>query len=174
MKPDIVEGFELSLDIGDMFEKFQRLVDRHVQHIGDALSLVMNLQGLAVVSLSFADFAGDVQSIEDSSGVPQVWGLRSEGSGTSQKGFPRDRTIFSGGTARTIQNIEEPLDVSKVQAGRWLIQNVERPARGPFGEFARELDSLGFSAGGVTKRSSEFPDTGTHRTSGRGLTSSGP
>jgi hypothetical protein len=60
MQPDIVEGFKLSLDIGDMFEKFQRLVDRHVQHIGDALSLVVNLQGLAVVSLSFANLAYDI------------------------------------------------------------------------------------------------------------------
>ncbi len=35
---------------------------------------------------------------EDSSGVPQVWRLRSDGSGTSQKGFPGGPGRFSDGT----------------------------------------------------------------------------
>ena len=41
-------------------EELQRLLDRHVEHVGDRLALEQDLQRLAVVALALADVAGDV------------------------------------------------------------------------------------------------------------------
>ena len=41
-------------------EEFQRLLDRHVEHVGDGFALEQHLQRLAVVALALADVAGDV------------------------------------------------------------------------------------------------------------------
>jgi hypothetical protein len=45
---------------GDGVEEAQRLLDRHVQHVGDRLALEADLQGVAVITLAVADLAGDV------------------------------------------------------------------------------------------------------------------
>ena len=37
----------------------QRLLDRHVEHVGDRLAAELHLQRLAVVALALADVAGD-------------------------------------------------------------------------------------------------------------------
>ena len=41
-------------------EEGQRVLDRHVEHLVDALALVVDLQRLAVVALALADVAGHV------------------------------------------------------------------------------------------------------------------
>ena len=45
---------------GIALEEVQRLVDRHLQHVGDVLALVVDLQRLAVVALALADLARHV------------------------------------------------------------------------------------------------------------------
>jgi hypothetical protein len=40
--------------------KKSRLLDRHVEHVGDRLALEQHLQRLAVVALALAHLAGDV------------------------------------------------------------------------------------------------------------------
>ena len=60
VQADVVEGLELAVDRRDVLEERQRLVDRHVQHLGDVLALVVDLQRLAVVALALADLALDV------------------------------------------------------------------------------------------------------------------
>ena len=44
----------------DVLEELQRLVHGHVQHVGDALALVLDLQRLAVVAVAVADLARHV------------------------------------------------------------------------------------------------------------------
>ena len=46
-------------DLGDVIEQLQRLTDRHVQHIGDALTAVLHRQRFGVVALAAADVALD-------------------------------------------------------------------------------------------------------------------
>jgi len=41
-------------------EEVQRLLDRHVEHVGDGFAAEQNVQRLAVVALALADVAGDV------------------------------------------------------------------------------------------------------------------
>ena len=41
-------------------EELERLLDRHVEHVGDRLALEQHLERLAVVALALADVAGDV------------------------------------------------------------------------------------------------------------------
>ena len=41
-------------------EKFQRFLDRHVEHVGDRFAAEQHFQRLAVVALAVADVAGDV------------------------------------------------------------------------------------------------------------------
>src|ERR1700732_2192190 len=41
-------------------EEFQRLLDRHVEHVGDRFAAEQDFQRLAVVALALADVAGDV------------------------------------------------------------------------------------------------------------------
>src|SRR5690606_4494803 len=42
------------------FEQLERILDRHFQHVVDAVALVQDLQRLAVVALALADVAGHV------------------------------------------------------------------------------------------------------------------
>jgi hypothetical protein len=41
-------------------EEVERLLDRHLEHVGDRAALVVDLQRLAVVALARADLARDV------------------------------------------------------------------------------------------------------------------
>src|SRR5918912_1222373 len=47
-------------DCGHVLEEGQRLFDRHLQHFGDVLTLVVDLQRLAVIALALAHLTGDV------------------------------------------------------------------------------------------------------------------
>ncbi|TKS58497.1 MAG: hypothetical protein EWM73_03521 [Nitrospira sp.] len=60
MQPDIMQGVELPLDEGDMLEELHGIVHRHIQHVGDALPLMVNLHRLAVVPLALANLTGHV------------------------------------------------------------------------------------------------------------------
>ena len=59
-KSHVHQGLHLVVKPGQVFKKRQRLVGGHLQHVGDGLSLVGHLQGLAVIALAVADLAGDV------------------------------------------------------------------------------------------------------------------
>ena len=45
---------------GMVLKKCKRLLDGHVQHLGNVLALIAHLERLAVVALALADLAGDV------------------------------------------------------------------------------------------------------------------
>src|SRR5437764_14188514 len=47
-------------DRGHVLEEGQRLFHRHLQHLGDVLALVVDLQRLAVIALALAHLTGDV------------------------------------------------------------------------------------------------------------------
>ena len=55
-----MSGFQHAVDLREVLEEGQGLLDRHVQHVGDGLAAVMNLQRLGVVAGAVADFAIDV------------------------------------------------------------------------------------------------------------------
>ena len=57
---DLLQGREHVADARHGLEERRRLVDGHVEHVGDRLALEGHLQGLAVVALALADVAGDV------------------------------------------------------------------------------------------------------------------
>ena len=57
---DVQQGLQFAGDLGLVGEKDHCFLHRHVQHIGDGLFLVLDLQGLAVVAGPLADLAGDV------------------------------------------------------------------------------------------------------------------
>ncbi len=57
---DLGQHRHLVADAGDRLEEFDRVLDRHVEHVGDAPALELHLQRLAVVALAVADVAGDV------------------------------------------------------------------------------------------------------------------
>ena len=57
---DAVQQLQLVADARHRLEEVQRLLDRHVEHVGDRLALERHLQRLAVVALALADVAGDV------------------------------------------------------------------------------------------------------------------
>ena len=48
---------------------------------------------------------------------------------------------------QTVQDFEQHFDILKMQAGRGFVENVQRAARVTFGQFQRQFDTLGFSAG---------------------------
>ena len=58
-KAHVLEGLELVPEPRQGGEELHRLVHRHLQHVGDALAFVADLQGLPVVALALADLAGD-------------------------------------------------------------------------------------------------------------------
>ena len=52
--------------LGMLAKKTQRLLHRHIQHVGNALALVLDFQRFAVVALAFADLAGHVDVRQES------------------------------------------------------------------------------------------------------------
>ena len=56
---NLLKHLQLSVDLGNSAEEPCRLIDREFQDVGDILSLVGDLQGLAVEAPSAAEFAGD-------------------------------------------------------------------------------------------------------------------
>src|SRR5208283_496335 len=59
-KTHLDHGGELLLNLGNVFEKLQRIAGRQIQNIVDALSLVANGKRFRVVAAAAANFAGDV------------------------------------------------------------------------------------------------------------------
>ena len=50
---------------GDGLEELLRILDRHVEHVGDGVALELHLQRFAVVPLAVAFLAGDVDVGEE-------------------------------------------------------------------------------------------------------------
>jgi hypothetical protein len=59
-EPDVDEGLEVAVDRLDRLEELGRLGDRHLEHLGDVLALVVHAQRVAVVALAVAHLAVDV------------------------------------------------------------------------------------------------------------------
>ena len=59
-KPHVADDFEFACDTRHILKEVHRLVDRHVEHLGDGLALVVHLERLAVVPCALADLAGNV------------------------------------------------------------------------------------------------------------------
>ena len=57
---DVPERVHVPGDRWDRGEELARLRDAHLEHLGDVLALVANLEGLAVVALALADLARNV------------------------------------------------------------------------------------------------------------------
>ena len=57
---DILDDLELARDARYVLEERDGLVNRHVEHIGDVLALVLDFERLAVIARAFADLAGHV------------------------------------------------------------------------------------------------------------------
>ena len=55
---DFLQHLDLLENLGLVLEELDGLADGHVEHVGDALSLEADLEGLAVVALAVAGFAG--------------------------------------------------------------------------------------------------------------------
>jgi hypothetical protein len=60
VEPHVVQGLEPAPELRDLGEEAQRLLDRHVEHVGDRLALEAHLEGLAVVALAAARLARHV------------------------------------------------------------------------------------------------------------------
>ena len=56
----ILDGLELALNFGDMFEKFHRIIDRHIQDLSDVFLLVVDFQSFTIVSGAMANLTGNV------------------------------------------------------------------------------------------------------------------
>ena len=56
----VKQRLKLALDAGDVLEERKRVLDRHVEDLGDVLPPVGDLERLAVVALSSANLAGNV------------------------------------------------------------------------------------------------------------------
>ena len=57
---DLDQRLQVAVDRRDRLEEFGRLGDRHVEHLGDVLALVVDGQRVAVVARPTADLAGDI------------------------------------------------------------------------------------------------------------------
>ena len=57
---DVDQRAQVPADRADRLEELGRLLDRHVQHLGDGLALVVHLEGLPVVPGALADLARHV------------------------------------------------------------------------------------------------------------------
>ena len=64
-EPDIANDLKLACDARHILKKLHRLVDRHVEHLGDGLALVMHFERLAVVARALAYLARDVDVREE-------------------------------------------------------------------------------------------------------------
>ncbi len=51
-EPDLDERLEVAVDAADRLEELRGLADRHLEHLGDGLALVVHGQGVAVVPRS--------------------------------------------------------------------------------------------------------------------------
>src|SRR5207237_6586939 len=56
----VIEELEFRPDTRLMLEKVERVGDRQVEHVGDRLSFITDLQCFPIVTPAFADFARDV------------------------------------------------------------------------------------------------------------------
>src|SRR3954463_15211758 len=54
VEPDVVQRLQPAADLRDLREELERLLDRHLEHVGNRLSLEAHLERLAVVALPFA------------------------------------------------------------------------------------------------------------------------
>src|SRR5256885_4405922 len=59
-KTDLTERLQLAFDLRDAVEKGGRLLDAHVEHVGDRLAAIGDLERLFVVALALADFVGNI------------------------------------------------------------------------------------------------------------------
>ena len=55
----VVQRLQLVADVGNVLEQLERLLDVHLQHVGDRLVLEVHLQRFAVEAMPFAHRAGD-------------------------------------------------------------------------------------------------------------------
>ena len=60
VEPHVVQRLQAALDLRDVLEEVDRLLDRHVEHVGDRLALEAHLERLAVVALAVALLARHV------------------------------------------------------------------------------------------------------------------
>ena len=60
VEPDVVQRLQPPADLRDLGEEPQRLLDRHLEHVGDRLALEPHLERLAVVAAALAGLARDV------------------------------------------------------------------------------------------------------------------
>src|SRR5947199_311836 len=60
VEPDIVQRLQAPPDLGDVLEELERLLDGHLQDIGDRPALEADVERLAVVALAVALLARDV------------------------------------------------------------------------------------------------------------------
>ena len=60
IEADAVQEFERLAHARHRLEEVERLLDRHVEHVGDGFAAEQNFQRFAVVALAVADVAGDV------------------------------------------------------------------------------------------------------------------
>ena len=60
VEPDVVQRLQPAADLRDLREERERLLDRHLEHVGDRLALEAHLERLAVVALALARLARDV------------------------------------------------------------------------------------------------------------------
>ena len=54
---DIKQGLQFACNQRHWFEEHMRIFDRHAQHFGDVLALVLHLQRFAVIAFAMADVA---------------------------------------------------------------------------------------------------------------------
>ena len=59
-QPHVVERLQAPADLRDVREELERLLDRHLEHVGDRLALEPDVEGLAVVALAVALLARHV------------------------------------------------------------------------------------------------------------------
>ena len=59
------------------------------------------------------------------------------------------------GVDQPLEDLQEALDVGEVEAGRRLVEDVERAAGGALGQLGRELDPLRLAAGQRRRRLAE-------------------
>ena len=60
VETDVVQRLQAPADLRDLREEGERLLDRHLEHVGDRLPLEAHLERLAVVALALARLARDV------------------------------------------------------------------------------------------------------------------
>src|SRR5438105_3561893 len=64
-KTDVVQGAQLCFRDRDVLEEFERLLDRHLEDVGNGLSLVVDLERFPVVALAATYLARDVHVGEE-------------------------------------------------------------------------------------------------------------